>query len=279
MKQTWLIALVAVVLSPLFTQTAAAATFPTLIGHRGLAGSSQARVLLPENSIPAWKWATTHGANVLEVDVSVTEDGKFVAMHDTNLRRTTNCSGRVIERYLSTIQKCWLEIPVDRDGNNNDDNTPYHPPSLEQALTYIKTTNKWLTIELKGPGWTSARVATYATLLATYGVQARTITHSFSNTALGYVKAAAPHYPLGSMINATPLPSAAQVKSRGGYAFVKMSVATSPYVAQLKAAGVRVILWTLQGESDYAAAVVLGAYGWVCDAVDEADAWLEDNSA
>ena len=284
MKRAWLIALAAIITFPLFAQGAAAATFPTLIGHRGLAGSSQARVLLPENSIPAWKWANTHGADVLDVtrggvDVSITEDGKFVVMHDADLKRTTNCSGPVIERYLSTIQRCWLEIPVDRDGNNNDDNTPYHPPSLQQALTYLKTTDKWLAIEMKGPGWTSARVAKYAALLPTYGVQSRTITHSFSNTVLGYFKAAAPSYPRGSVINATPLPSVSTVKSRGGYAFLKLSIATKTYVAQLQAAGVKVFVWTLDSESEYAAALLLGAYGWDCDAVDEADLWLKEHGA
>ncbi len=278
MKRLWLIAIVAIIAFPLFSPGAAAATFPTLIGHRGLAGSAQARVLLPENSIPAWTWANTHGADVLDLDVSITEDGRFVVMHDADLKRTTNCSGLVIERYLSTIQRCWLEIPVDRDGNHNDDNTPYHPPSLEQALAYLKTTNKWLTVEMKGAGWSSTRVASYANVLATYAVQTRTITHSFNNTVLGYFKAAAPSYPRGSMINSVPLPSVSTVRSRGGYAFLNHSIATNSYVTQLQAAGVKVFVWTLDNESDYESALLLGAYGWVCNAVDEADRWLADHA-
>lgn len=279
MRRAWLIALVAVLSLPISNLEAEAASLPTLIGHRGLAGSSQARVLLPENSVPAWTWANAHGANVLDLDMSVTEDGKFVAMHDATLQRTTNCSGRVIERYLATVQKCWLEIPVDRDGNGNDDNTPYHPPSLEQALTYLRTTDRWLEIELKGPGWTSARVRRYAQLLLAYGVQSRTITHSFNNAVLGYLRTVAPTYPRGSMVNATPRPSVSTVLSRGGYAFLKLSVATEEYVTQLQAAGVKVLIYTLNNESDYEAALVLGAYGWVCNHVDEAGVWLVDHGA
>jgi glycerophosphoryl diester phosphodiesterase len=279
MRRAWLIVLISVLSLPMLNPGAEAATLPTLVGHRGLAGSSQARVLLPENSVAAWTWANAHGANVLDLDISITEDGKFVAMHDADLRRTTNCSGRVIERYLSTIQKCWLEIPVDRDGNKNDDNTPYHPPSLEQALNYLVTTDRWLEIEMKGPGWTSARVRRYAQLLLTYGVHSRTITHSFNNTVLGYFKAAAPTYPRGSMVNAVPRPSVSTVVSRGSYAFLKLSVATKDYVTQLQAAGVKVLIYTLNNESDYEAALVLGAYGWVCNGVDEAGIWLIEHGA
>ena len=277
MMRVWFIALAAITILPFAPGVAAATTPPPplLNAHRGLAGTSEARVLVPENSVPAWKWANAHGADVLDVDISVTRDGRFVVMHDAGLRRTTNCSGLVIERYLSGIQKCWLELPVDRDGNGNDDNTAHHPPSLQQALSYLKSTGKWLTFEMKGRGWTSARVTRYAALLSTYGVQMRTISKSFNNTVVGYFKAAAPTYPRGSMVHTLPLPSVSVVKSRGGYAFLKLSVATKDYVTALQAAGVKVMLWTLDSAAEYAAAQSLGVDYWTCNAVDEAARWLQ----
>jgi glycerophosphoryl diester phosphodiesterase len=246
--------------------------YPTLVGHRGLAGQAQMRLKIPENSQPAWEWADRMGADVLDVDVLLTEDLKMVVMHDATLDRTTTCSGRVDERYLSTIKACWLELP---DGTDTD----YHPLSLRQALTYLKTTGKWLTIELKGSHWTSARVEKYRDELRYHSIQDRTITHARNNTVLGNFKALAPTYPRASVVYQTPLTSVSTVKSRGGYVFVRLSLATKDYVSALQLAGVKVFVWTLNTPEEFEAALATGAYGWVCDAVDDAKGWLDEHGA
>lgn len=53
-------------------------TYPSFfkIGHRG------ARGLMPENTIPAMKKAIDVGANMIEVDVHITKNGKVVVYHD-----------------------------------------------------------------------------------------------------------------------------------------------------------------------------------------------------
>jgi len=53
-------------------------TFPSFYkqGHRGTRG------LMPENTIPAMKKALELGANVIEVDVYTTKDGKVLVAHD-----------------------------------------------------------------------------------------------------------------------------------------------------------------------------------------------------
>jgi hypothetical protein len=43
--------------------------------------------------------------------------------------------------------------------------------------------------------------------------------------------------------------------------------------------GVKVFIYTLDRAEEYENALALGAYGWVCDEVDEAAEWLQNNGA
>jgi glycerophosphoryl diester phosphodiesterase len=57
-----------------------AAPKPILVhGHRG------ARAWRPENTIPAFKFAIEHGADVLELDLAVTKDNQLVVSHNPTL--------------------------------------------------------------------------------------------------------------------------------------------------------------------------------------------------
>lgn len=58
------------------------------IAHRGQAGVSQR--IFPENSIAAITLAANRGVGVVEVDIRLTADGKYVLSHDPTLDRTTN---------------------------------------------------------------------------------------------------------------------------------------------------------------------------------------------
>lgn len=63
-------------------------------GHRG------ARGLMPENTIPSMISAIDHGANVIEVDVFLSKDGKVVIAHDpfVNVDYTQFSDGRQIQK-------------------------------------------------------------------------------------------------------------------------------------------------------------------------------------
>src|SRR4051794_27677234 len=51
-----------------------------------------------ENSLNAFRAGIDAHANYLEMDVQITKDGWFVLMHDETLDRTTNGSGRIINK-------------------------------------------------------------------------------------------------------------------------------------------------------------------------------------
>ncbi|MEI4233616.1 glycerophosphodiester phosphodiesterase family protein [Roseovarius sp. D22-M7] len=57
---------------------------PLVIAHRG------ASAYLPEHTLGAYELAIRMGADIVEPDVQLTADGALVAMHDTDLTRTTD---------------------------------------------------------------------------------------------------------------------------------------------------------------------------------------------
>jgi glycerophosphoryl diester phosphodiesterase len=72
---------------------------PFISAHRGFSTAA------PENTLPALEAALAAGANVAEIDVKLTKDGKLVLMHDPNLDRTTDGSGPVAAMTLAEIKK------------------------------------------------------------------------------------------------------------------------------------------------------------------------------
>src|SRR5882724_5944925 len=60
-----------------------------VIGHRGAMGYT------PENTLISFEEAIRRGADLVEMDVQLSQDGEVVVMHDTSVDRTTDGSGFV----------------------------------------------------------------------------------------------------------------------------------------------------------------------------------------
>lgn len=71
---------------------------PILLAHRG--DSSHA----PENTLPAFTSAIQKGADGVELDAQLTADGHVVVIHDPNVKRTTDGTGRISSFTLETIR-------------------------------------------------------------------------------------------------------------------------------------------------------------------------------
>ena len=80
---------------------------PWAIAHRGLSG------LAPENTLAAVDMALDVGADMLEIDVSLTSDGHLVVLHDETLERTTSGAGAVRASSLQYVRSLdagsWFE--------------------------------------------------------------------------------------------------------------------------------------------------------------------------
>jgi glycerophosphoryl diester phosphodiesterase len=74
---------------------------PLFIAHRGL------RIRFPENTLAAFNGAVAAGAQMIELDISLSRDRKLVVIHDDTVDRTTNGSGAV--KALTMEDLCQLD--------------------------------------------------------------------------------------------------------------------------------------------------------------------------
>jgi glycerophosphoryl diester phosphodiesterase len=275
------------VLSSVLVAPMAAATAPeVLVAHRGVAGDAQLTHQLPENSIPAWDWAVRNCANIIDMDAQVTGDGYLAVMHDATIDRTTNGTGRVDAVTLDYIKSRWLELPQDLNGNGDDDNTPYHPPSLNQALDFLNPKRDCggqpikMDIEMKGGGWSQAKVTRLADVLKSKGMfTERVNVHAISSTVVGYAKAAG--FPnRGYVVPAgSALPPATTVLQYGTNVFLDHRYATAAKVAEYSNAGIRVWLSAMDSTAEYDKAWALSGsgkvYAWVVNDLLDARDYLQ----
>jgi glycerophosphoryl diester phosphodiesterase len=72
---------------------------PAIIAHRG------ASYFAPEETRPAYLLAREMAVDYLELDLQRTKDGVLIALHDDNLRRTTNIAEVFPGRKMDTVDK------------------------------------------------------------------------------------------------------------------------------------------------------------------------------
>jgi glycerophosphoryl diester phosphodiesterase len=133
------------------------------IAHRG------ARSLAPENTLPAIRKAWEIGADLLEIDIAVTSDGRLILLHDNLLLRTTDVQRRFPDRAkkpsttFTLAEVCSLDagswfVATDPFGQITAGNiTPAELqsfkgitiPSLEEVLLFVQQKSWRVNIELK----------------------------------------------------------------------------------------------------------------------------------
>ncbi len=100
------------------------------IAHRG------ASAYEPENTLRAFERAIEMGATMLELDVHLSREGHPMVIHDTDLSRTTNGTGRVTDLSLTQIKRF-------------DAGLGERVPTLDEVIELARDRAK-LYIELKG---------------------------------------------------------------------------------------------------------------------------------
>lgn len=99
---------------------------PFLVAHRGVCGAN-----IPCNSIAAYKIALSQGADVVEIDVSKTKDGKYYVFHpwmEPIFLRS--------KKYICDMTAAELEN--ERLVNQDGVKTSYKVPTLYEVLTLLK---------------------------------------------------------------------------------------------------------------------------------------------
>jgi glycerophosphoryl diester phosphodiesterase len=154
-------------------------TRPMVVAHRG------ASVEEPENTIEAFEAAIDAGADAVEFDVRMTADGFAVVMHDPDVSRTTDGTGRVSEMSLKEIRALRIAFP---GGGATG------VPTLEEALRCLAG-RAAADIEIKNlpgePGFTPDREAAVEATLAALdpvGFTGQVIVSSFNPASIAHCR-------------------------------------------------------------------------------------------
>ena len=107
-----------------------------VIAHRGASGWA------PENTIPAFQKADGLRADMIEFDIQYTADQHIIVIHDRTVDRTTNGTGKVIEKTLAELRK------LDAGAWYDDKFTGTRIPTFRETLSTISGSVR-LNIELK----------------------------------------------------------------------------------------------------------------------------------
>ena len=74
--------------------------YPRVCAHRGF------NTIAPENSMPAFGAAVAMGAEEIEFDLWYTKDGEIVSIHDADLDRVSDGTGKVYEHTYEELLRC-----------------------------------------------------------------------------------------------------------------------------------------------------------------------------
>ncbi len=242
---------------------------PLVIAHRGGAG------LAPENTLEAFRLSDELGADVLELDVRMTSDGKLIVFHDSRVERTTNGRGAVENLTLAEIKKLDAGFRWTKDDGKS---YPYRGrgvrvPSLRDVFETLPKAN--LNIELKSD--TPSPVNRLCGLIREFDAAERVIVaaamHSvlaqFRRECIGVATSASASestgflalYKIGLSKNFDARMQAFQIPRYLG----SMEVVTRDFVAASHERNLKVQVWTINKREEMKRLIEIGVDGIMTD--------------
>ncbi len=121
--------------------------FPALIRAGEIIGHRGAPMTYPENTLESIRGAYEYGADIAEVDVRLSADGRAVIIHDEDVFRTTGARGKVAGMTLTELKA------LDAGGAYPQfRGKGLRIPTLEEALGAARDSGKKMILDIKVPG-------------------------------------------------------------------------------------------------------------------------------
>ena len=245
---------------------------PLVIAHRGGAA------LRPENTLLAFRHALALGADVLELDVRATADGRLVVLHDPTVDRTTDGGGAVAALTLGAVRRLDAGHRFTTDGGRT---FPYRGrgvtvPTLDELLTALPEAR--LSIEIKPPA--APLAVPVCAALRTARAADRATVASFDSIGLEHFRAVCPEVATGatpfevgrfvtaSALRILPLPHPAASVLQLPERYRGIPVLTPTVLATAHARGLPVHAWVIDDAADMRRLLALGVDGIVTDRPD-----------
>jgi len=160
---------------------------PKMDGKKLLMGAHRGdRKNFPENTMLAMKAAHELGCDIIETDVRMTSDRHLVLIHDRDVDRTTNGTGKIDQMTLAEVRA--LDAGVKKDAAFAGEKIP----TVEEFLEFVSKTDMLVNWELKEyPCELGERAYECADklieLIDKYGMADRSMMNSFSQKILEYI--------------------------------------------------------------------------------------------
>jgi glycerophosphoryl diester phosphodiesterase len=224
--------------------------------HRGGAG------LAPENTLAAFRKALELGVDALEMDLHVTRDGVVVVIHDETLERTTDGRGDVGDLSFDAVKRS------DAGGKFAPAFRGERVPALQEVIDLVRASGNGrvrLDLELKyhqdRPGKPEDFEGRVLDLLRQTGFAERVNVISFHHPSLAKVKALEPKIRTGLLAGGrTPPPDPVGLVRQfcADYYSPGFRHVTPEAVAALHRAGIPIVPWTVNEETEMRRQMALG---------------------
>ncbi len=230
---------------------------PAVFAHRG------ARRYAPENTLASFELALAQGTDAIELDARLTADGQIVVFHDRMLNRTTDGTGRVVDKTLVEIRQ------LDAGSSFSEKYRGEKIPLLEDVFDAVGK-KTFTNLEFKNHGRLGdLLVERVCELVMRCGMQDRILFSSFDARNLNKARGLLPSVPRGLLA----YPHLAGVWARsfgfsfGEYAALHPSIGDvdSHAVDRVHRLGRRIHVWTVNQPVDMIHLKNWGADGVITD--------------
>jgi glycerophosphoryl diester phosphodiesterase len=215
-----------------------------VIGHRGAAGHAT------ENTLRSFQAGIDLGVDLVEADIQATRDGQLVVFHDKLLQRLTGASG-----YLWDHDYVQLRAEVRVAGD-------YPIPLLSEVCDLLRGSSVRLMAELVTPGIERAALAVLSRSLGADGY----LLASFHHRTLRSARAIATGVGSIALWEGAPVDAVRMASDCGAdYVGLGFESTCEEQVRALKAAGVGVLVWTVNEPDEIKRARALAVDGIITD--------------
>lgn len=261
-----------------------------VVAHRGNSW------VAPENTLAAFEAAWRAGASSIELDVHLTADREVVVIHDDTVDATTDGSGPVGGLSLAAIRG------LDAGAWFGPGFAGQRVPTFGEVLGFLaERAGIELLLELKG-SWSTDDARLVTEPLAAAGLTGRVVGQSFWPGTVAALAEVAPDLRRGLLVLETAaalaelppdvrrlVPDAPTTAALVELCRELGVVTCNPYgpllarqpdlVPALHAAGLQVMVWTLDEEADWAAARAAGVDAVITNRPDRLAGWLSVDPA
>ena len=227
------------------------------IAHRG------ASALAPENTIAASERAVELGADVIELDLHMSQDGELVVIHDDTLDRTTDGSGPVHQRSLAELMR------LDAGRWFGKGFAGQRIPRLDEVLDRFAGKVQ-LALEVKAssaffPGIEEKVVSA----LRRHSAIGQAAVASFDHYALQRLKEIEPALRTAALLVGRPVSlSALAGPAKANGLALEASFVTKTEVEACRAAGLQIVVWVVNEPAQMRHFINLGVDGIITDRPD-----------